>query len=106
LSEVKSSYGKLKEKEKEIRVMDWPGNLPALNPIENCLEYMKSKLKNDRAINSLPKIIRAIKMMWVKAMPIKYFRKLSDVMLRTIMKVPANKVHITSTDLRFLCASL
>jgi hypothetical protein len=30
--------GKLKEMEKELRIKDWPGSSPVLNPIENCLE--------------------------------------------------------------------
>ncbi len=86
---------KLKEMEEEFRVMDWPGNSPDLNPIENCWEYIKSKLKNDGAVTSLPKLIHAIKMMWVKDMPIDYFRKLSDSMPSRIEKVLANKGHMT-----------
>ncbi len=27
--------------------MDWPGNPPDLNPIENCWSFMKAKLKED-----------------------------------------------------------
>ncbi len=46
--------------------MDWPGNYLDLNPIENCWGYLKSKLKNERAVTSLPKLIKAIKMMRVK----------------------------------------
>jgi transposase len=87
--------GKLKEMEREFRVMDWPGNSPDLNPIENCWGYMKAKLKKDSAVTSLPKLIHAIKMMWVKDMPIDYFRKLSDSMPSRIKKVLANKGHMT-----------
>jgi hypothetical protein len=36
---------KLKEMEKEFKVLDWPGNSPNLNPIENCWSYMKAQLK-------------------------------------------------------------
>jgi transposase len=30
---------------KEVKVMDWPGNSPDLNPIENVWNFMKNKLK-------------------------------------------------------------
>ncbi len=36
---------KLKEMEKEFKVLDWSGNSPDLNPIENCWSYMKAQLK-------------------------------------------------------------
>jgi hypothetical protein len=50
---------------KEFQVMDWPGNSPDLNPIENFWSFMKYKLKSDRAVTSLPKMIQALKMMLV-----------------------------------------
>ncbi len=76
---LKLVVGKLKEMEKEFRVMDWPRNSHDFKPIENCCGSMKSKLKNDRAVTSLPKLIHTVKMMWVKDMPIDYFRKLSNL---------------------------
>jgi transposase len=42
--------------------MDWPGNSPDLNPIENCWNYMKEKLKF-KDTWSLPKLIREIKIL-------------------------------------------
>jgi hypothetical protein len=61
---------------------DWLGNLPDLNPIENCWSYMKYKLKSDQAVTFLPEMILSIRMMWVKVkdMPLEYFRKLCDSM--------------------------
>jgi hypothetical protein len=41
---------KLQEMEEEFLVMDFPSNLPDLNPIENCWAYMKAKLKMNTAI--------------------------------------------------------
>jgi hypothetical protein len=38
----------LKEKEDDSTVMDWPGNLPDLNPIENVWAHMKLKLKSKK----------------------------------------------------------
>ncbi len=58
---------------KEFTVLDWPGNSPNLNPIENCWSVMKMKLKN-KEITSLPKLIQAIKMMWVTDMTPDYFK--------------------------------
>jgi transposase len=45
--------GRLKEMKKEFQVMDWLGNSPDLNPIENCWSFMKYKLKSDLAVTSM-----------------------------------------------------
>jgi hypothetical protein len=87
--------GRLKKMKKEFQVMDWPNNSPDLNPIENCWSHMKYKLKSDRAVTSLPKMIQALKMMWIKDMPLEYFRKLSDSMPRRIEEVLANNDHMS-----------
>ncbi len=71
---------KLQEMEKEFHVMDWPGNMPDLNPIKNCWAYMKAKLKMNSAITSLPKLVEAIKLMWVRDLPLDYFQSLSSSM--------------------------
>jgi hypothetical protein len=34
--QLKVDMGKMKEMEKEFRVMDWPGNFTDLSTIENC----------------------------------------------------------------------
>ncbi len=39
---------RLKKIEAEFSVLDWPGNFPGFNPIENCWFYMKQKLKAER----------------------------------------------------------
>jgi hypothetical protein len=54
---------------------------------------VKSKLKNYRAVTSLPKLIEGLKMMWVQDMPIDHFRKLSNLMPSRIEKVLANRAH-------------
>jgi hypothetical protein len=46
----------LKEFKKEFDILDWPGNSPDLNPIENCWSHMKRKLKDDSNITSLPSL--------------------------------------------------
>jgi transposase len=86
---------KLKEMEKEFKVLDWPGNSPDLNPIENCWAYMKAQLKKAKGVTSLPRMIEAIKMMWVRDLSQAYFKKLSASMPKRIKQVIANKGHMT-----------
>jgi hypothetical protein len=75
--------------------MDWPGNSPVLNPIENCWSYMKKKLKGNSDITCLPKLMEAIKMIWVKDMKLDYFQKLSDSMPRRLQIVIEAKGEMT-----------
>ncbi len=56
-------------KEQPFIVMDWLGNSPDLNPIENLWSIMKARLNRDHTITPLPKLERAIKMMWVMGLP-------------------------------------
>ena len=48
-----------------VSVMDWPGNSPDLNPIENLWEVMK-KIVEEKEPKSLPDLIQKIKEVWVK----------------------------------------
>jgi hypothetical protein len=49
--------------QQEFEIMDWPGNSPDLNPIENCWNHMKNKMK-DVDISSLPKLKNALLKLW------------------------------------------
>jgi transposase len=51
--------------EQSFSVMDWPGNSPDLNPIENLWSIIKGQLKKRENITSLPLLIKAIKEIWV-----------------------------------------
>jgi hypothetical protein len=82
-------------RQQNFSVMDWPGNSPDLNPIENIWSIMKGKLKRDHAITSLPKLERAIKMMWVKDLPVSLFKKLAHSMPRRIQLCLENKGQMT-----------
>jgi len=87
---------RLKEMENEFAVMDWPGNSPDLNPIENCWSYMKAKLKAERFdTTSLPKLTEAIKRMWVKDLSQEYFLNLAHSMPRRLKDVLDNKGQMT-----------
>jgi len=76
----RASMALLKSKEGQFKVLDWPGNSPDLNPIENVWSIMKARLKRDHDITSLQKLIQAIKMLWVVGMEKELFKKLARSM--------------------------
>jgi transposase len=80
--------------DKPFNVIDWPGNSPDLNPIENCWSYMKGKLK-DKDIGSVPKLIKELKTLWISSISREYFKKLSDSMPSRIQQVIAAKGEAT-----------
>ena len=75
-------------------VIDWPGNSPDLNHIENCWAYMKEHLKKED-INSVPKLTEAIKKLWVSGLSQEYLRKLNNSMPVRIEKVIRAKGDMT-----------
>jgi transposase len=92
----KHVMNRLKEIEKEFAVLDWPGNSPDLNPIENCWSFIKAKLKTESFdTNSLHKLMSDIKRMWVKDIPRQYFLNLTHSMPRRLKYVLDNKVQMT-----------
>jgi hypothetical protein len=46
--------------QQNFSVIDWPGNSPNLNPIENLWSFIKGQLKKRENITSLPLLIKAI----------------------------------------------
>ncbi len=88
-------------KENKLQVIDWPGNSPDLNPIENVLAYMKNKLK-EKAITSVPTLGQEIKMMWIKDISEGHFKKLTDSMPERIRLVIEH--HVESTKKLFKSA--
>ncbi len=64
---------------KEVEVMDWPGNSPDLNPIENVWKHMKNKLKK-KTITSVTVLKEEITKLWVLEASPEYLKKLSDSM--------------------------
>jgi DDE superfamily endonuclease len=85
----------LKSYKEEFSIQDRPDNSPELNPIENCWSVMKLKLKNNKEITSLPKLIDAIKTIWVTEMDVAYFKKLASSMPSRLQLVIDNKGDIT-----------
>jgi transposase len=73
--------------------MDWPGNSPDLNPIENLWNIMKEGLKK-KDIGSAPKLQAELKKLWV-SLDLVMLRNLSDSMPRRLQMVLDAKGEMT-----------
>ncbi len=51
------------EKKEKFSILDWSGNSPDMNPIENCWSHMKRKLKEDHTLTSIPTKMQVMKKM-------------------------------------------
>jgi hypothetical protein len=80
--------------QQNFKIMDWPGNSPDLNPIENCWNQMKQKLK-DVDISSLPKLKEALLKLWTQDLSRDYLASLSASMPRRIALVIKNGGDMT-----------
>ena len=79
----------------DFTVMDWPGNSPDLNLIENLWSIMKRKLKSDHTITSLPMLHSALKRMWVSNLEPSLFKKLARSMPKWLRDCIANQGQMT-----------
>jgi hypothetical protein len=60
----------------DFEISDWPGNSPDLNPIGNCWNHMKDKLKN-MDIPSLPKLKDTLLKLWTQDLNKEYLASFS-----------------------------
>ena len=81
-------------KGQKFALMDWPGNSPDLNPIENLWAIIKGKIKKKENITSLPLLIKAIKEIWV-TLPKPLMLKLAHSMPSRIQKCLENVGQMT-----------
>lgn len=73
-----------------IPTLDWPGNSPDLNPIENLWHVMGMKI-NKKMPSSSKKLNSIIEEVWYKELTIEYLQDLIDSMPIRIAAVIANK---------------
>ena len=80
--------------DKKIDVMEWPGNSPDLNPIENVWNIMKHEMQSCH-ISSVPLLQQRIKDIWVKELTPEFFRNLAVSMPKRLQSVIKAKGHTT-----------
>ena len=80
--------------QKQINILEWPGNRPNLNPIENCWHKIKKNYAR-KENNKSWKTEKELKNVWYQEMTAEYFRNLSDSMPKRLQVVIKSKGNIT-----------
>jgi len=76
-------------------VMDWPGNSPDLNPIENLWSIMKRKLKEGPKLSNMAALMSNIKLIWVREVSKELCKKLARSMPSRIKQCLENGGQMT-----------
>ncbi len=79
--------------DQHIPALEWPGNSPDLNPIENAWNVMKNKIQEQQP-SSIPDLKKKLLDLWVH-MDIDYFEKLANSMPTRLQKVIEAKGQMT-----------
>ena len=77
-------------KTKNIKTIDWPGNSPDLNSIENVWSLLKNKVA-DRQPTSAQEMETAIKLVWIHEITPEYCRNTVESMPRRLQAVLNNR---------------
>ena len=78
-----------------ITTMEWPGNSPDLNPIENAWHVMKNKVFRNGYNMSIPQLRETIRHVWDNELDLPYFKALSDSMSSRCKAVIKAKGYMT-----------
>lgn len=81
-------------RQNRVKVLEWPGNSPDLNPIENLWMIMKRKIRKYHPRN-LQELVYFIKKTWCTEINQELCKRLVSSMPRRLQSVIANKGHTT-----------
>ena len=81
-------------REENVDILDWPGNCPDLNPIENSWHVIKNKVAVPRP-TSMESLKTGIKIVWNQKISPEYCSNLIDNMLRRKAAVVKSRGGLT-----------
>ena len=81
-------------KPNKITLLEWPGNSPDLNPIENLLAVLKDKVA-DKHPSNIPTPIEAMKLVWIRKISEEFCKNLIESVLRRMKAVIKAKGSLT-----------
>ena len=80
--------------QKQISVLEWPGNSPNLNLFENCWHKMKKEM-SEKKTSYLEILLEELKKLWCQEMLSTYLKNLSDSMPKRLQMVIKNKGNMS-----------
>ena len=78
----------------KITLLEWPGNNPELNLIENLWAFLKDEVA-DKHPSNIPALIKATKLIWICEIPEKFCIDLVEIMPRQMKVVIKAKGELT-----------